>query len=135
MKSYRLDKAGLTKNGVPFFKFDTQLHDGIDLDGKFKIQFAAIEKEGEPLFTINSPRGLLAIFNQQNSKQLSNALYDKGEYIVYANYENKTWEEHEGYTKLLMGRDFGQEIDYKEKYQLAKKEHNSVKEISELINS
>lgn len=135
MKSYQLAQIGITNENIPILKFETELHEGVDLDGKFKIQFAAIKKDNEPHFAINSPKGILAVFDLKDSKKISSALEEAGEYIVCANYDNKSWEEHSGYTTLLMGRDLGSDVDYRERYQLKGEEYKAIKEISKLINS
>ena len=134
MKDYRLVEAGLTGNDVPVFKFETELHDGADLDGNFHIQFAAAQKGEEKRFVVNSPQGILAIFDNGDSRTVAQALAEAGEYIVCANYENTSWEEPGAIATVLMGRDIGQDMDYRERYELAQKELESVKEISATLS-
>lgn len=130
MKSYRLVEAGLTKTDIPVFKFQTELHEGVDLEGKFHIQFAAVQKGEEVRFAVNSPQGLLGVFGPKESRRVARALVESGEYIICANYANRDWETEQEYGIVLMGRDVGRDVDYREQYTLESEEHAAVEEIA-----
>ncbi len=136
MKSYTLTDAGLTEDeGVPAFKFEAELREGEDLDGKFHIQFAAVEREGDRRFALNSPRGLLAVFEPEASRTLANALAEHGEYIVLADYENASWADPMlgSETLVMLGRDFGEDVDWRERYTLEGEDKRAVNEIRRLL--
>lgn len=136
MKSYELIETGqLGDEQIPAFKFEVEMREGEDLDGKFHIQFAAVEQEGERRFALNSPQGLLAVFNREDSVELAERLSDAGEYIVLANYENRAWDEPAmgAVSMPLMGREFGDDVDYRERYELPPEEYEAVEEIHSLL--
>lgn len=133
MKSFRLVGAGLAEDGPPIFEFETQLHEGRDLDGKFNIQFAAVKQDGDVHFAVNSPAGLLAIFDHDDSRRVARALAERGEYKIHANYSNKSWEEPSGYSMILMGRELGGNVDYIEQYSLEGRDYDAILEIAEVL--
>jgi hypothetical protein len=133
MKSFALNRAGITDSGVPAFHFSVELRQGADLDGKFDIQFGAAKQEGSVRLVINSPRGVVAVFSEEASVELADALADTGEYIVIADYENVDWEEYDAQATILLGRDFGAGADYREKSQFSEENLETIRSIRALV--
>lgn len=133
MQSFALKSAGVTESGIPAFHFAVEMRPGEDLNGKFNIQFGAAEKNGEVSLVINSPRGVIASFDREASVELSEALADTGEYIVLVDYENVEWDEYTAHARVLMGRDFGQAVDYRERHQFSGQNMEVIQQIRTVV--
>lgn len=137
MRDIALDGFFRTDEGLPAFVWDVELRDGEDFDGKFDVQFAAVENDaGEVAFAINV-RGFAPFVRDwdEGTRELVDDLIENREFIACINYENRGWDEPSGgYTQMMMGRDFGEQFDLVQRLDLSAQDVAALREIRSVLN-
>lgn len=126
---------GTTDDGVPAFVFRAKLVDQGSLDGKFKFGFALAKIGSDELsFALQSPRGILARWGHDDSKQIVAALAEHQEYKALVNYENTTIDRGDAVEVVILGRVVGEDFDWVEHVQLPQPHRENIAEMEDYFD-
>lgn len=137
MRAVTLDGFYRTDEGPPAFVYDVELSDGFDTDGKFNIQFAALGNDaGETVFAVviqGEPKPFVIDWTDATRTMVSDLIQHR-QLFACLNYDNTGWEEHGGYSEVLLGRDFGQQFDVVQRLELADQDVAALREIRTVLD-
>lgn len=140
MKNVTVEGFYKTDEGLPAFVYEVELHPyQEDLDGKFQVQFAAVERgEGddrEARFALNFGGGNIHSLEwNEGTRALVDDLIENRKFIAYINYDNTGWEDPGGHYEVMMGRDFGKQFDVTQRLSLGNGDIAALREIRDALN-
>lgn len=124
-------------DGKPVFVYEAEMRDGRDLDGKFDIQFAAIEVDDGAEFAVLDRQGkLLGGYPlSEEIEALLDDLIGSGEFLAAVNYDNLGWEEITGAHAYPILPGLGTEFDIVQEIDLGAQDREQLREIRRVLRS